>query len=118
MPTRIRLTVCAIAFAVLAPLGGGPPAAAAPVCEPYCDDTTTRIANRLNGHGHGAWLATVLDQYGYQGRRHAEITRIPAEHGKRFVGVIHVPAGKARQARRALFGWWFVRREHRSSCPS
>jgi hypothetical protein len=95
------------ALALLVPIA---PAAGAPVCEPYCNDTTTRIANRLNGHGHGAWLATVLDQYGYHGRRHAEITRIPAGHGKRFVGVIQVPDGNARKARRALLGWWFAQK--------
>lgn len=110
MTNRARLALCALALAVLVPLGVGSPAASAPACEPYCDDTTTRIANRLDGHGHGAWLATVLDQYGYEGRRWAEITRIPEGHGKRFVGVIHVPAGKARAARRALQGWWFAKK--------
>jgi hypothetical protein len=55
----------------------------------------------LHGTHRGGWLATVLDQYGYHGKRHAEIVRV---HGqpKRWVGIIHVPAGKARAVHRAL----------------
>lgn len=109
MVTRLGLVAGLLVLALL-PVAAVPPAGAAASCEPYCDGTTTRIANRLHGHGHGAWWATVLDQYGYHGRRWAEITRIPAGHGKRFVGVIHVPAGNAPAAHRALKGWWFAQR--------
>lgn len=101
------MTACALASALALSVGPGT-AAAAPECEPYCNDATSRTANRIDGRGHGAWLATVLDQYGYEGRRWAEITYVPAGHGKRSIGVIQVPAGKARQARRALDGWWFA----------
>lgn len=109
MSSRVRLTLCAVVLALLVPLGGSP-AAAAPECAPYCDATTTRIATRLGGPGHDGWLATVLDQYGYEGRRWAEITRIPGGHGKRYVGIIHVPAGNAAAVRRALAGFWFARK--------
>lgn len=116
MTLRTRIVACLVALA-LSPVGLASPAGAAPVCEPYCDDTTTRIANRLDGHGHGGWLATVLDQYGYHGRRWAEITRIPAGHGKRYVGVIHVPAGKGQRVHRALKGWWFAQRRNAFVLP-
>jgi hypothetical protein len=116
MSGRIPLAAWLLSLALL-PLAAAAPAAAAPICEPYCDDTTTRIANRLNGYGHGGWLATVLDQYGYHGRRWAEITRIPAGHGKRFVGVIHVPAGKGPKVHRALKGWWFAQRRNAFVLP-
>ncbi|GAA0977420.1 hypothetical protein ENKNEFLB_02117 [Nocardioides aquaticus] len=86
------------------------PAAAAPGCEPYCDDRTTAVANQLDGRGHGAWLATTLEDGGYNGRRRAEITKIPDGHGKRYVGVIHVPAGKPGKVRRALSGSWYAQR--------
>lgn len=116
MPNRVALAAFVLAF-VLLPLGAASPANAAPVCEPYCDDTTTRIANRLDGRGHGGWLATVLDQYGYEGRRWAEITKIPAGHGKRYVGVIHVPAGNGPAVHRALKGWWFAQRRNAFVLP-
>lgn len=114
MTNRLRLAVCAVVLALLVPLGGAP-AAAAPECEPACNATTTRIANqlvvpRLAGDDHTGWLATVLDQYGYEGRRWAEITRIPGGHGKSHVGVIHVPVGRAAAVRRALGGFWFARK--------
>lgn len=109
MTHRVRLSLSAVVLAMLVPLGGGP-AAAAPECAPYCDATTTRIANRLHGHGHAGWLATVLEQYGYEGRRWAEITRIPGGHGKRYVGIIHVPVGNSAAVRRALGGFWFARK--------
>lgn len=91
-------------------VAAAPPSQAAPRCRPYCDSFTTRVANRIDGRGHGAWLATVLDQYGYDGRRWAEITRIPRGHGTRAVGVIHVPDGRAADARAALDGFYFAQR--------
>lgn len=100
-------------FLVLLPLVGvvgGSPASAVPSCEPYCNGATSRVVNRLEGSGHGPWLATVLDQYGYEARRWAEITRIPGGHGKRHIGVIHVPEGHARGARRALDRFWFAKK--------
>jgi hypothetical protein len=116
MTNRARAAALVLALALLMPLGVGS-ASAAPVCEPYCNDTTTRIANRIDGRGHGAWLATVLDQYGYHGRRWAEIARIPAGQGKRSVGVIHVPAGKGPKVHRALKGWWFAQRRNKFVLP-
>ena len=101
MLVRARL-VGLVATLALALAVGASPSTAAASCAPYCDKVTKKITNHLNGTGHGAWLATVLDDGGYNGRRHAEITRIPSGHGKRYVGVIHVPAGKAKKAHRAL----------------
>lgn len=114
MTNRVRLALCAVVLALLVPLGAAP-AVAAPECAPACNATTTRIANRLEaprlaGSEHTGWLATVLDQYGYEGRRWAEITRIPGGHGKVHVGIIHVPAGRASAVRRALGGFWFARK--------
>ena len=79
-------------------------------CSPYCDATTVRVANRLGGRGHGGWLATTLDDGGYHGRRWAEIDQVSAGHGKRFVGVIHVPPGKAAKVRAALSDVWIAQR--------
>lgn len=59
----------------------------------------------------------MLDQYGYHGRRWAEIDRIPAGHGKGSVGIIHVPAGKGHKAHRALKGWWFAQRRNAFVLP-
>lgn len=76
--------------------------------KPYGDDVTGHIANVLHGTHRGAWLATVLDDGGYHGKRHAEEIKIAAGHGRRWVGVIHVPTGNAARARRALKGVWFA----------
>jgi hypothetical protein len=89
-------------------LGGG--AATADGTKPYGDDVTAHIADRLNGTKRIAWLATTLDIGGYSGRRHAEEAKIPAGHGRRWVGIIHVPSGKAAEAHRALAGVWFAQR--------
>jgi hypothetical protein len=110
MPMRAHLVGYIATLALVGPLGALPGTASAG-CAPYCDKVTKKIARELNGNGHGAWLATVLDDGGYQGRRHAEITRIPKGHGKRYVGVIHVPAGKAKRAHRALMDHWFAQRQ-------
>lgn len=112
--TRLGGLIAALALAV--PLTAQPSAASAS-CAPYCDQVTKKIVRELNGTGHGAWLATVLDGGGYHGRRHAEITRIPRGHGKRYVGVIHVPAGKAKKAHRALADYWFAQRKTRFVLP-
>lgn len=118
MTNRARLVAPALALTLLLPLGVGVgSASAAPVCEPYCNNVTTRIANQVNGRGHGGWLATVLDQYGYHGRRWAEITLIPKGHGKRYVGVIHVPSGNGQKVHRALKGWWFARKHNKFVLP-
>ena len=85
--------------------------------EPYGDDVTGSIANQLHGTHRGAWLATVLDQGGYHGRRHAEVIKIPDGHGTRWAGVIHVPAGNAARVRHALAGQWFAKRGTRFVLP-
>lgn len=113
---RVRVVGLAAMLALLLPLSALPSSAAAD-CEPYCDKVTRKIARELNGTGHGAWLATVLDDGRYHGRRHAEITRIPKGHGKRYVGVIHVPSGKAKKAHRALMDYWFAQRRTRFVLP-
>ncbi|UUZ59925.1 hypothetical protein [Nocardioides sp. B-3] len=59
----------------------------------------------------------MLDQYGYEGRRNAEISRIPGGHGKRYVGIIHVPAGNAAAVRRAMGGFWFARKDRAFVLP-
>lgn len=107
--SRAHVSVAALTAALL-PLGAfaAGPATAAPSCEPYCDDATSRVANTIGGRGHGAWVATTLDIGGYSGPRWAEITKIPAGHGKRDIGIIRVPKGKGAAARRALDGAWLV----------
>lgn len=107
---RERLGGLIAALALVVPLTALPAAASAN-CAPYCDQVTKKITRDLNGTGHAAWFATVLDSGGYHGRRHAEITRIPRGHGKRYVGVIHVPAGKAKKVHRALADYWFAQRK-------
>jgi hypothetical protein len=77
---------------------------------PYGDAATDAIADRLDGRDRSPWLATTLDIGGYGGRRHAEIVEIPAGHGKRYVGIIHVPDGKTRKAHDALAGAWFAQK--------
>lgn len=115
MLRRLAL-VCSLVLVLLVPMGGVT-ASAAPGCKPYCNDTTSRIAKRIKGKGHDAWLATTLDIGGYHGKRWAEITRIPAGHGKRNIGVIHVPKRKAKKARAALSGVYFAQRGGRFVVP-
>jgi hypothetical protein len=81
------------------------------------DSTTAQIADRLDGTHRSGWVATVLDRSGYPGKRHAEIVRIPSGHGKRWVGIIHVPTGNAAQALHALLGSWFARSGTRFVLP-
>lgn len=77
---------------------------------PYGNATTQRIARKLRATNRGGWLAVTLNINGYGGPRKAEIVRIPAGHGKRYVGIIHVKPSKAKKVRRALSDVWVARR--------
>jgi hypothetical protein len=98
------------------------PGANADGTEPWGDKATGKIANRLDGTHRGGWLATTLG-YGcdvtYNGPRKAEIVRIPAGHGRRWVGIIHVT--KPKQARRVhaalVCKAWFARSGGRLVLP-
>jgi hypothetical protein len=83
--------------------------------KPYGDHVTGHIASQLRGTHRGVWLATVLDQGATDQppRRRGEAA---PTHGRRWVGVIHAPAGKGNQAARALSGVWFARKAPASSC--
>lgn len=105
----MKALVALAAFPLLLALSGSP-VAAHPSCEPACNDATTRVANRIDGKGHVGWLATTLDINGYEGKRWAEITRIPPGHGKRNIGIIQVPKANTAQARKALKGSWLARK--------
>lgn len=83
------------------------PAAQADPSFPYGDRTTASIADKLNARNRGGWLATTLDfEPGcptYSGPRRAAIGSIPAGHGRRWVGIIHVTTtDRARAVRRNL----------------
>ena len=96
------LTILALGLAVL--VGAlAPPAAQAHTG--HSDRATHRIADRLNGKHLGDWLATTLSDcdVAYSGPRHAEIVKIPAGHGRRWVGIIHVSTTtRANRVRAAL----------------
>lgn len=81
------------------------------------DRVTRTICDNLNGRQQGGWLATTLDDGGYHGRRKAQLTKTATGHGKRWVGVIHVPVGKAQRAHRALDGVWFAQSRTRFVVP-
>src|SRR5205085_7889085 len=83
-------TVPCLTVALVACLGVAVGSAEADSTKPYGDNVTGSIANRLHGTHRGAWLATVLDEGGYSGRRHAEIVKIADGHGRRWLGIIHV----------------------------
>jgi hypothetical protein len=85
--------------------------------KPYGDNVTAHTADGLHGTHRGAWLATVLDEGGYHAKRHAEEVKVPAGHGRRWLGVIHVPAGNGNKAARALSGVWFARAGTRFVLP-
>ena len=109
MNTRTVLACLLLTVAVVV-VGPSATAAQADGTKPYGDNFTAHIADRLHGTHRIGWLATVLEDGGYTGSRHAEQVKIPAGHGKRWVGIIHVPAGNAAQARAALAGVWFAQR--------
>lgn len=77
---------------------------------PYGDRATAHVADVLHATNRGGWVATTRDINGYSGRRHAEEVKIPTGHGKRWVGIIHVPSGKGGAAASALSGTWFARK--------
>jgi hypothetical protein len=112
---KIRATLAVLAVIVTAVVVAAP--TNADTTEPYGDNATARIADRLHGKQRGGWLATTLDIGGYHGKRHAEVVKIPAGHGKRWVGIIHVPSGNAAKARRALAGAWFAQNGTRFVLP-
>lgn len=84
---------------------------------PYGDAATAQVADRIDGTHRVPWLATTLDDGGYAGGRHAEIVKIRSGHGKRYLGIIHVSAGKAAKAREALAGAWCAQRGTRFVLP-
>lgn len=98
-------------------LGLVSPAQAGDDTEPYGDDVTAAIADRLNGRDRVGWWATTLGIGGYHGKRHAEIVKIRAGHGKRWVCIIHVSHGKAAKARNALGDVWLGQRGTRFVVP-
>jgi hypothetical protein len=112
---RASTGLAAGVFTLMLGLGSLP--AQADVTKPYGDNVTGHIANVLHGTHRGGWLATVLDEGGYHGKRHAEEVKIPAGHGRRWVGIIHVPPAKAKRAARALSGVWFARAGARFVLP-
>jgi hypothetical protein len=115
--TNLRTVLAGLCLTALAVVGLPAIAARADGTKPYGDNTTAHIADRLRGTHRGGWLATVLDEGGYAGRRHAEEVKIPAGHGRRWVGIIHVPSGNAARARAALAGVWFAQRGTRFVLP-
>ena len=75
---------------------------------PYGDKVTGAIADKLDGKHRDGWMATILDYGRYTGPRHAEIMKTSTGHGKRWVGVIHVPAKRVKAARNAFVGQWYA----------
>lgn len=109
---------------VLVPLviGLGAPAATADSTRPYGDQATAQVADRLHGKQRGGWLATTLGYGGnvsYQGPRKAEIVKVPAGHGRRWVGIIHVKTPERAQRVRAslVCRAWFARSGTRFVLP-
>ncbi len=88
----------------------------------YRDAATNTVAAVLHGTHRTAWPATTLDCCtlpSYTGPRHAVLVKIPRGHGTRWVGIIHVPAGRGAAARDALAakGVWFVGKGTRFVLP-
>jgi hypothetical protein len=122
---RIPKSLSAILLGLAVTVGGFSvaPAAQADASFPYGDRATDHIADELKGTRRVGWLATTLD-YGcaatYTGPRHAEIVRIPAGHGRRWVGIIHVSTtARALEVRATLEcqGVWFAQRGGRFVLP-
>lgn len=114
--------LAAAVAAITVSFGFAPASADADTTAPYGDAATDSIADRLHGRARGGRLATTLDccgQYDYYGRRHAEIVKIPDGHGKRWVGIIHVPGGRARAVHRVLVDRdaWFAQNGTRFVLP-
>jgi hypothetical protein len=115
VPFRLAGLTAATALTLAAGLAVAPTHADG--TKPYGDNVTGHIANVLHGTHRGAWLATVLDEGGYHGKRHAEEVKVAAGHGRRWVGIIHVPPAKAKSAASALSGVWFARAGSRFVLP-
>lgn len=120
---RKHITLSAIAGTLAAlVIGLGTPANAEST-RPFGDAVTGNVANRLNGTHRVAWMAITLDddcETTYAGPRHAEIVKISAGHGRRWVGIIHVATTtRAKKARAALEcqGVWFVQSAGRFVLP-
>lgn len=96
---RIAVLVASAALV----LAGSLPAAANPTA-PYGNAATQKVAKQLGTKHRGGWLAVTLDIGGYHGPRQAEIGQIPAGHGKRWVGIIHVKKKSQRARVRAALG--------------
>lgn len=116
MKRRSRLMVPIVMIVALT-MGLQSPARAGDDTEPYGNDVTAKIADTLNGRDRVGWHALTLDIGGYTGKRHAEIVKIRAGHGKRWIGIIHVPNGKAQKARNALGDVWLGQRGTRFVVP-
>lgn len=83
------------------------PSAVADSTAPYGNRVTARVADQLGGSHRIGWFATTLDIGAcgtvYRGPRKAEIVKIPAGHGRRWVGIVHVTgAERVKKVRRTL----------------